>query len=98
MRRARPDTGHFRFESIASWRFPIGSRAVPWIVLGIVLAALVAVIAQGVSISMGRHQCAEACAERQYAFKEYTAASRFGTKPAVCTCARDGGSVEVPMR
>ena len=98
MHRAHSATKRSRFESLAWWRFPIESRAVAWIVLGLVLAGLAAAIAEGVAVSVGRRHSAEACAEQQYLFREYTAASRFGARPAVCTCLKDGGSVEVPMR
>jgi len=98
MRRAHSATKRSRFESLAGWRFPVESRVAAWIVLGLVLAGLAAAIAEGVAVSVGRRHCAEACAEQQYLFREYTAASRFGTRPAVCTCSRDDGSVEVPMR
>lgn len=97
-RRTRSDPERSRLDRVAWWRLPIEPRALAWMVLGLILIAMVAVIAVGVSISVGRHRCAEACAEYQYAFMEYKAASRFGTKPAVCTCSKDGASVEVPLR
>ena len=98
MRRARSDTKRSRFDRIAWWRLLFESRVAAWSLLGIVLAALAVAIGIGLSISVGRRHCAEACAERQYSFKEYTAASRFGTKPAVCTCSNDGVPIEVPMQ
>ena len=98
MRRARSDTKRSRFESRGWWRFPVESRAVAWILFGVVLAALMTAMALGVSISVGRRHCAEVCAERQYSFKEYVAPGRFGNKPEVCTCSKDGAPVEVPLR
>jgi hypothetical protein len=66
--------------------------------LVIALIGAAAAIAVGMSISVGRHHCADLCFEREYAFKDYAPASRFGTKPAVCTCSKGGAPVEVPMR
>ena len=94
----RPGTKRSALDRVAWWRLPVESRAFAWIVLGVVLIVMVATVTVGVFISAGRHRCADTCAVYQYAFKEYTAASRFGTRPAVCTCSKDGASVEVPLR
>lgn len=87
-----------RFKSRSLWRLPIESRVVAWSLLAIVVVALAAVIAQGMVISVERRRCADLCAEREYAFKGYAPAGRFGTRPAVCTCSKQGLPVEVPMR
>ena len=94
----RTDIKRSRFERISWWRFPAESRVVAWALMGLVLAGLAVAVAMGVTITVGHHHCVEACAERQYLSREYTAASRSGTKPAVCTCCSDGAPVEVPMQ
>jgi hypothetical protein len=66
--------------------------------LALALLGLGAMLTVGITISVGRHRCADLCAEREYAFKEYTPGGRFGTRPPVCTCSKGGATIEVPMR
>lgn len=98
MRPARSDEKRFRFEGVAWWRLPLESRVVAWSLLGIAVLGFAAVIVMGTAVSAGRQRCSRLCAEREYAFKDYTPAGRFGTGPAVCTCVKDGVPIQVPMR
>ena len=80
------------------WRFPFESRLAAWSLLVIALIGAAAAIAVAITMSVGRHHCADLCLEREYAFKDYAPASRFGTRPPVCTCSKGGVPIEVPMR
>jgi hypothetical protein len=87
-----------RFKSRSLWRLVTESRVAAWSLLGLVVLVFVAMIALGIAISVGRHRCADLCTEREYAFKDYAPAGRFGTRPPVCTCSKEGVSIEMPMR
>ena len=80
------------------WHSLFESRLATWSLLVIVLIGAAAAITVAMSISVGRRHCADLCIEREYTFKDYSPASRFGTRPPVCTCSKEGAPVEVPMR
>ena len=80
------------------WRLPFESRLAAWSLLVIALIGAAAATAVAITISVGRHHCADLCIDREYVFKDYAPASWFGRQPAVCTCIKEGVVLKLPMR
>ena len=90
-------SGRTQSKSRSLWRVPFESRVAAWFLLAIAVVGLAAMIAVSIAMSVDRHRCADLCAEREYAFKDYAPAGRFGAKPAVCTCSKEGVIIKLPM-